>query len=545
MGKLYRLILVCMVTTSFAIHANAQWNEDLSENLLVSELGKGGQDLVQTGKTSDNKVFIAWISWENASAYVKLQLLDKDGNALLGSGGMYVCKYPTPTFSSGFGFTVSADDCALIVNSDVRNGTDDGWKPYLYKINQRGEHVWSSEGISLLSEPGLSGIDPHVCTTSDHNIVVGFRQLSNQGGGAKLMVTKLLANGSRAWGANVKVADVNAIFSVIPSVNDAFFVPYFEAFSTSVGDYAVKKYTANGEEAWPEKVYIDESGMVKVQVEPSWVVDGNGGFVVGYRYTDGNINHGAVQKFTSDGDYTLEDYELADLPVVCIAADRSVYAACVNSSYGNASLSLTKYSETGEVVWRNDDLAEGSSWQYNLYGVVAVDNELFVIYRNSPTVDGMLIEYSKVSPDGETIARHLPVSTSPLNKDRGSLAVTDEQIVLAWTEKKSETGGKIYAQNIVREGDTGILSQTGGNEMEFCIYQNTEGELNVEIRAREGGSATVSLTASDGSRVAIWPVSLIQGENSFSGLAGNLNPGLYLLSVQTGSGCVSGKFIIK
>ena len=64
MRKLYHLVVPFILAVIFTSNVKAQWNENLSENLLISESGNSNQEMVQIGKTSDEKIFIAWISWE-------------------------------------------------------------------------------------------------------------------------------------------------------------------------------------------------------------------------------------------------------------------------------------------------------------------------------------------------------------------------------------------------------------------------------------------------------------------------------------------------
>ena len=73
MRKLYHLVVPFILAVIFTSNVKAQWNENLSENLLISESGNSNQEMVQIGKTSDEKIFIAWIFWENQNACIKLQ----------------------------------------------------------------------------------------------------------------------------------------------------------------------------------------------------------------------------------------------------------------------------------------------------------------------------------------------------------------------------------------------------------------------------------------------------------------------------------------
>lgn len=139
MKNFYKLaILITML--ALGPTASAAWNSNLSQNLLISEKGMPNQSYTLCAATPQGDMWVSWLSWEGMNAYLKLQLLDKDGNTLLEEGGIYVSKHPTPTWSSGYDLKSTADGDAVIIYCDKRNGQ---WHAYLYRVGKDGEMKWA------------------------------------------------------------------------------------------------------------------------------------------------------------------------------------------------------------------------------------------------------------------------------------------------------------------------------------------------------------------------------------------------------------------
>lgn len=544
MRKIYPFLLLFPLLTSIATpDAHAQWNENLSENLLISESGYNFQDLARIGRTPDEKVFISWISWENQSAYLKLQLLDKDGNALFAQGGIYVSRQPTPTWSSGYGFSVTEDGCAILVNCDTRNGL---WQPYAYKVSQTGEQLWGTDGVPLTESGTENFLNPQVCVTHAGNILVGFQQLSDYA--SDIRIGKRYPDGTNAWGGFISIPCANGIFNMTPSGNDAAIVTYYEAGN---GNYAAMRYTGNGEEAWSEKKRLDDSGLVKTTAEPNVRSDGADGIIAGWRYANSGFSvAGKAQRLDADGNclFDPEGIFLDDMPLLCMDRQQSLYAAYALGDNGDKLLVLEKYDKQGRLLWKIDDSSiAGYAYQLALYGMVPTTDGILLVYRNASSYNQATIEYSKISADGKVIRSNETVSNAPDDKGRGEMAVLENQFVITWADNGSAQGkGYIFAQNVRENVETSITKTMDNRSGQLAVRPEANGK-SLRIRLPDTGirQASVRLTDLQGRTIApdrtIYPE---KGEAVYDCTRDRLPTGIYLITVQTGKDKFAGKFII-
>lgn len=543
MRKLYRLVVPFILAVIFTSNVKAQWNENLSENLLISESGNSNQEMVQIGKTSDEKIFIAWISWENQNACIKLQLLDKDGKELLDKGGIYVSKQPTPTWTSGYGFAVTQDGCAVIVNSEIRNGR---WQPYAYKISQSGEQLWGETGIPLIKENEGDGLNPHVCVTKANNILIGFQNVI--GAQIDVKIIKLLENGGTAWGGSIPLSGANGIFDMIPSGNDGMIVCYYEANS---GNYLAMKYTANGEEAWTEKVLIDDTGSVKTTSEPSVISDGADGIITGWRYAASSFSvAGKAQRIDVDGNkvFDEEGVLLEDLPVICTdQGKKSLYTAYSLGNLEGKYISLCKYDEKGNFVWQNDEISSEYASEFAIYGLIPMDDEVIIVYRNASRFDEATLEYSKVDSNGNTINHNVTISNAPGNKGRGGLVSFPDQFIIAWTSASEAKDGNIYVQNIKEKIGSFIENNYVDKQESLLVYtDHTQKTLWINLHVNQAAQASIHMTDLQGKSVANpETIDIVKGNNEYPFSIDRLSAGIYLVTVQTKNERFYSKLIIK
>lgn len=538
MDKFYRAMLLVLFTFLGMLNASAQWNENLSENLLISKSGFGALDLVQVGKTSDDKIFISWLSWENENGYIKLQLLDKDGKALLQEGGMYVSKQPTPTWSSGYGFAVTEDGCAVIVNCDTRNSQ---WQPYVYKISQTGEQLWGEAGKPLLQENEGTGLNPHVCITKSNNVLVGFQNMV--GGRTDVQIMKLQENGSKAWGGSISLSGANGIFNMTPSGADGIIATYYEA---STNNYLAMKYTANGEEAWAEKTLIDDSGLVKTTAEPSVISDGADGIITSWRYAVSQFGvAGKVQRVDSQGNkrYEEEGVLLEDLSAICFDPSvKALYTACANRPKDAKNMVLNRYNENGDLEWNVEEISGVVASQFAIYGMVPVADGILVIYRNASTYNQATVEYSKIDFTGEVVQSNVTISDAAGDKGRGGLALLSGQFVIAW----SDNALSVFAQNVEIGKGSSITDTHADGKDQFSIrYNPGQKSFTMSLAVDTPANASVSIFDLTGKRVADLGTTVLDGGmNEHTYTVPTLSSGIYLLMLQTSEGTFCGKLII-
>lgn len=525
----FRFLGVFMVWLFLPFGASAQWNSDLSKNLLVSEKGFTNQDLVQVGKTVNGSVYVSWISWENESAYIKLQLLDKEGNAKFGEGGMYVSKQPTPTWSSGYGFAVTSDNSVVIVNSDTRNGE---WQAYAYKISPEGIHLWNAEGVALMKKGEGAAMSPKVLEMGDGSTIVGYQVMG--AGMQRLNFTKLQVDGEASWGGKLEIVGADGNFDLIPSGNNGFIISSFET-----GNYYATKYNTAGDPVWDKQAILDDSGMAKSTSEPCVISDGEGGLIAAWRYSiSSTATGGKVQRIDTDGNRVFsEDFTTNNLPF--IATDKEKKQIYVFSTeqvdYYLYTPKVWKLDYTGKNLWNADGISlSEDGFSYSMYGINMCDENVIFIYRNASDYNKAKIEYTCMNKEGEILAQNRTVSDAFNNKGRGGVSpVVDGQFVTVWTDKEEMTGGLIYAQNsIVREFTN--ITTVANEELTISALSQKPGFVTVRVQATEDMKANVSLTGMNGNKVVDWGIiSLTTGDNELDYAINNLPAGIYILAVQT------------
>ena len=184
------------------------WNPATGPNLLISGQDVPGQDLPLAVPGPDGSTFVSWLSWEDSNASLKLQLLDKDGAPQLGESGIYVSQHATPSWSSGYDITSDTSGNVYIAYSDKRNGT---WQTYVYKIDSHGAKQWG-DGVPVAENNVESCLNPKLLRTDAGNVVVAYQSLV--GARNTIKITKLAADGSKAWGGMIELTGTNGLYAL-------------------------------------------------------------------------------------------------------------------------------------------------------------------------------------------------------------------------------------------------------------------------------------------------------------------------------------------
>jgi hypothetical protein len=93
-------------------------------------------------------------------------------------------------------------------------------------------------------------------------------------------------------------------------------------------------------------------------------------------------------------------------------------------------------------------------------------------------------------------------------------------------------------------GGARIGAETLDAALEVFPNPVKDGTLHVKVYAREAGTTVVSLTGTGGSRTQVKEYALRQGQNLLKVSTGTLPSGLYVLSVQQGSGRTVKKVVV-
>lgn len=484
-----------------AAPASAQWASDLDENFLVSTGSNFPQNLPYSASAPDGSTYVAWLSWEDQNAHLKLQRLGFDGTPALGEGGKYISRNPTSTWSSGFALLTDRDGNAIIIYPDKRNGA---WQIYGYKVSPQGEMLWGDEGIYLADNAEEGCFNPHAVLTDKGNIVVGYQSLYT--GHNTLKVLKLNPDGTKAWGGVIESRGTNGLFELVAGENDSFYQVWIIGDAASV---AVSRFTANGEPAWEEDVLVDVQNAV-VGSEPKAASDGRGGVLVSWRHASSQFNNeGCFQRVAPDGAMLWDDSLAFDnLPIATTDANGNIYMVVTNDKDGDDNLFVSKFAPSGEFLGSTGSLLSSPADRVSVYGLAVDGNHVALAYRNASALNEATIEYAHIGADCNPVVRQGAVATGAGNKGFGMMTYSGQgQAVVAW----ENSANQVMAQNFSIDLTAGIASVA------------TEGS---------DSGAVYTLTG-----ICLWRGPLAEGMRPDLSLA----PGVYILQ----SGSHSSKFIVK
>jgi len=196
--------LITLLCTGLMISATyAQWNPNTDQNLSVANAGNGG---TFSTTTSDGKTYISF--WKEVGAPANyelwLQLLDQNGNKLLGANGVMLSnQIPMSTYSVVEGIAVDASNNLYIGVT----GTGAGTPVYLFKITPQGTSVWPN-GINV-----GDGYLPKILPLSNGDIIVGNSPNTQ----VQMKVQRYNAAGQPVWANPISIASNDPTKMTSPS----------------------------------------------------------------------------------------------------------------------------------------------------------------------------------------------------------------------------------------------------------------------------------------------------------------------------------------
>ncbi len=183
-------IFLSILLTCAAFTVKAQWNTNTSVNLPISTLEVAD---MQTASTTDNKMWIAFYAVNGGNYDMRAQLLDANGNKLLGADGVLVSNQPSGSATFVFNVCVDASNNLIIGCQDQRSSD---MQAVLYKISQTGTHLWSSNGVVL-----GSGLAPYPAVLSTGEVVAVWAESNSN----TQNIQKITTGGTTAWGSPIPI----------------------------------------------------------------------------------------------------------------------------------------------------------------------------------------------------------------------------------------------------------------------------------------------------------------------------------------------------
>ncbi|MDO7876375.1 T9SS type A sorting domain-containing protein [Hymenobacter sp. ASUV-10] len=472
--------LLFSAVLALALPAQAQWTNDILLNTPVQDATGTAEEAPLSAPGPAGGTWVSWFATSPSTNYtMHLQLLDRNGNKLLGPNGLLVSNQPQTTATFRYDLKSDAAGNALLAFQDQRSGA---MQCVIYKVSPTGQQLWGANGIPLLDPAAGSGLAPTIGVLPSGNVVVAWNSDSNVGKPA-VAWQKFSPAGTPAWPAPQRIVDATASSEraiPVPATGDEFIMHFVRrsGFGLGVSTYFAQRYDAAGAAVWatPVQVSTKTTGFAYF-AEP--VSDGAGGYFLAFNTgnpANANLGDVYVQHVTATGAlWNPEGVEVITGTATARFEGKLQYVAAQSQLYVGLNATNSSQSDSG-IFFQSLDPATGNRLLTNAgvqvmpvsgryYAVQALrdtGNGLIVIYSENTTILERWLTSTKVTYTGGTHAFPTGsgiIALSNVNSEKQDYSVppfASNQLVIVWSDSRLDGG--IYAQSLDDNGQLGVLA---------------------------------------------------------------------------------------
>ena len=379
----------------------AQWNINTSVNLEVAALSVAD---LQTASTSDGKTWIAFYSANGANYDMRAQLLDANGNKLLGPNGVLVSNQVSGSATFVFNVCVDGFNSLIIAFQYEVAGV---LSSVVTKVNTDGSLPWGNGTVLG------AGLAPYPAVTKTNEVFVAW----NNDSPSTLYIQKVSSAGAIMWGSpvGVTVGTSNTTRGQIAANSNGDFTMVFQkrSFGISTTLYA-QRYTTNGVPIWTAPIQLcnlTTSGARYYSI----LVDGNTTYF-GYYASSGFRFASYLQKIYANG----------TLPWGINGSPFSTYSAGADPLQQATSIA---HASSSNYIWAVATFCDIGQTQYGVY------------VQKFDTASGAV----QLNPVGKEV---FPISTSFDTQSGGLTLINDGPLFMSY-----DVNYKIYGTRLNSAGD--------------------------------------------------------------------------------------------
>ena len=446
-------LFVLLTSTSYS-----QWNPNTFVNLAVSDLN--GDDL-ETATTTDGKTWVAFYSNNGGNYDMRAQLLDANGNKLLGPNGLLVSSLTSGSATFVFNVCIDGNNSLIIGYQYEVSGV---LSAVVSKVNTDGSLPWGN-GV-VLGE----GLAPYPAINKTNDVVVCW----NNNSPSTLRVQKVSNAGALMWASpvSINVGTSNTTRGQIVCHSNGDFTTVFQrkSFGISTTLYA-QRYNTSGVALWTAPVQLCNQTTSAARYY-SILSIGNSVYYgyyssVGFRFnsylqkinSDGSlpwgINGSVFSTYNSDIDPSQQTTSIAHA-----AASPYIWSACTysNSAQSEYGVYVQKFdTATGAVLLNpiGKEVFPISATFETLAGSLSLFNDapFLSVYDVNYKIYGTRLDNNGnfVWPGNRV---ELSSTTAGPGSPKGRFAFTscvNNQSVAVWSENRG-VENKVYAQAITAFG---------------------------------------------------------------------------------------------
>jgi hypothetical protein len=451
------------------------WTSDPAENTVITTMN-GEQVLPKIAVDSNGYAYVSWFSNEAGNYDVRLQRVDRDGNALWAENGIMVSNEPQDSWITDYDLTVDPSGYAVITFTDIRTGQSN---PVGYRISPDGDMMWGQTGVQLADDSNFDP-SPKVCVTTLGNSIFAWQSIPDSGD-SLVRVQKISPDGQPLWGDGITLSQsgVDLTAPYVLSAEDDY---VYLIWHTQTGPYYapnrglyVQKLDVNGSFMWTSDVEIYAPITSGPVVYLQMCRDDAGGIVFSwYRAYDSTHFHCYVQHMDADGTITMP----ANGVIASTSTSRNhMYPAPAFLSQTQEivlffseqdldqitrGIYAQKFDLQGNRLWSDQgkQLIGLSNNDYLLFSASGKDNTSICIYQAAVfgTMDAK-IQAVMLDEKGNFVWPEHFIDLCTVQSQKLHNVMTNYykgQWVAVWEDLRNDDGD-IYAQNIQPDGTLGVV----------------------------------------------------------------------------------------
>lgn len=537
MKKNYISLFFCLALIS----ANAQWNNNTSQNLAVAKVNSSD---IQTANTNDGRTWIAFYSQRGANYDMRAQLLDANGNRMFGDSGILVSNKKSGTATYVFNVCVDANN-NFIIAFQLESGL--GYECVIQKINTAGKLLWGADLGPGLSPYPVALTTGEVAVAWNNNGKIDYQKLSPSGIAEWQPYKEFVGTNNHGVSRGQLVANTNGGFSIVyqEQVSPPFYTNLYE-----------RRFDNSGSPVWSKPVQLSNITTASyryfdVNIERDTTYVGYYGNPSGKNRFDAyvqrinpdgtlpwGINGSAFADYSADADPYEETIYIAKT-----GNSTDLWAVCTigNSIQSASGVSVQKFNSINGARYLGNNAKTVAPISSNLTSLAFArlslcgNEPIFLITDNSNK-----LAVTKLNSNGDFAwgSGIKIIGSSTSSKFRyGFTEVYKGQAVAVWQENKG-SGDMPYAQNILCNGSTGtaasVITDLANNisiQIKKVYPNPVQDALHANIAAATASTVHIYITDLSGNVLKVLQQNAMKGENIMKIDVHDLNRGTYFMKV--------------
>ena len=474
-----------------ALGLQAQWTDNPAVSTVINAT-PGSKYVPKIAVTPDGNYFFSWYGG-SGNLDMNMAHFDHSGVAIWPMGGsIKVSTHPQNSWVDDYSMTTDMEGNAIVVFSDIRDGSK---SVVAYKVDGEGNQLWGDDGV-FFSLPSSADYQPQVVVTPENDVYVFHSTGYSNGNDNKIILHKILADGSLPWGTSGKqfggAFGVNWSFPVGKANDDGgITIGFFKEtgnFPALQRELATFRCDADGELLWGATMVTDAGG---ISAWDDLMMHGNGTGGAYFLWHDDRYFNNTYEVYSQyvDGEGTamwypngllmaveVSGHQIYEIPAgVNNSGEFVAFWNRLNSNQSAGSLVYQRVSPEGDLLETNAGktiLPISDRMQNGLYAEQVGDSTFF-LYRYFLEGSSVNTSFNMLALDAtgnQLWPGPVEMVNSPIDRSHADLsAFHTNQAVVCWSDNWLGSD-RVMAQNIFVDGSLGS-SPVAVEEVAIKNYQ--------------------------------------------------------------------------